>query len=83
MGKNRVMKLSELRQNKVAKITSIEIASDEIRERLSDFGLQVGQSISLVDKSPFGGPKAFHLSHGVFAIDTEVTEDISVEVESQ
>ncbi|MCJ8275658.1 MAG: ferrous iron transport protein A [Bdellovibrionales bacterium] len=76
------MKLSKLAQNQVAKITEIDIPSKEIKDRLSDFGLQVGQSISLVDKSPFGGPKAFHLSHGIFAIDPEVTENIVVEVES-
>lgn len=77
------MKLSQLPKDQQATITSIAIPQVEVKKRLEAFGLQVGLPITCVRKTPFGGPRAFLLSHGVFAIDIEVTNHIEVSFESK
>lgn len=76
------MKLSDLPKSQMAIITKIDLTQIEVTERLSDFGLQIGQTIVCVESSPFGGPKAFRLSHGIFALDKEISDNIEIRKES-
>ena len=75
------MKLSQIPLDKQAIITKIDIPNQEVKSRLEDFGLRIGQTISCVKKTPLGGPKAFLLSHGIFAIDLEITKHVEIQIE--
>ena len=76
------MKLSDLPKKHNAIITKIKLEQSEITDRLFDFGLQVGQDVSCVETSPLGGPKAYRLSHGVFALDHEIAHNVEVSQEA-
>lgn len=50
-----------------------------IRRRLLDLGLIKGTVVSLLFKSPFGDPAAYHIRGSVIALRNETASDILVE----
>jgi len=76
----KTMFLSELKIGEKAKIT--EISNDKFidKQRLSDLGIIEGTQIEALYKSPFGNPTAYLVRGTVFALRTETTEKIKIEV---
>ena len=76
------MKLTLLEPSEKAIIKEIHISSKDVRERLSQFGLQVGLLVEATHRSPFGGPRAYRLSQGIFALDPEITNFVDIQKET-
>lgn len=73
------MKLSELKTLQKAIVTAVNVDSAKVVQRLSDLGLRQGQKIICLQKSPVGGVTSYQLSHGVFALEDWITENIEVQ----
>lgn len=72
------MKLSQLKKMETATIVRVEVSSEKISQRLADFGLKEGQKITCLFKSPLGGVNSYRLSHGAFALEDILLENITV-----
>lgn len=62
-----VMKLSELAQNGIGRVTALT-ATGAMRERLLDIGLVPGAEVRCVGQSPGGDPAAYLICGAVIAI---------------
>lgn len=60
---------------------AIEVSHPATGQRLRDLGFQPGQPVTCVQRSPMGGPRAFKISSGVYALDQELAEAIRIELE--
>lgn len=73
------MRLIELKSNESAQIIEVVEQSPQVIQRLGDLGLRPGQIVTCLKKSPFGGVTSYELSHGIFALEDFVTQNILVE----
>ncbi len=71
------MKLSELEAGKKAKVIDVNL-NDQIGQRLSNLGLNVGVDVCVVRYAPFGDPIEITLRNFCLAIRKETAEKITV-----
>ena len=74
------MTLWELNTKQQALIISVKSElAENVKERLSGMGIQVGRDIQCVRKGPLGGPIVMQLGGSVFAIEKNLAAQIEVE----
>ena len=75
------MKMWNLEPHQSAIVTGLKLQDKAAQARLKDLGVREGQSISCLQWTPFGGPRAYKLDNGIFALDKELAEAIVVNLE--
>jgi len=74
------MNMWELKPQQSAEVAGIDIQEKNIEQRLNDLGICAGQSVQCLQWIPFGGPRSYKLSSGIFAIDKEVAQSVKLTI---
>ncbi len=74
------MTLWDLPSKQLATIKAIRSdIRENVKERLSEMGLEDGRDVQCIRKGPLGGPIVMQLGGSVFAIEQELASKIEVE----
>lgn len=73
------MLLSELNIGQKALIVEVNITEASLSSRLAELGVRRGETITCLHESPFGGVRSYKLSQGVFALESTIADNISIE----
>jgi ferrous iron transport protein A len=58
----------------------IQSAPDKYRERMEELGFVIGQSVSCLRITPFGGPRVYSVGGSIYSLDRELAEQMMISV---
>ncbi len=74
-----MMNAWQLSPDTTAIIIKFSISNLQTKQRLHDLGFQIGESMTCLKSTPFGGPKIYKCDWGIFSIERELAEGIEVQ----